>query len=404
MELPKSKWEFITEGSKFILRLPLLYLSYRRNAPLNIAPLSVDINITDRCNFRCLQCRGAAADYQPKDEIDTITMKKILDDMAEIHIPYLTISGGEPLLRYDFVLETIEYAQYHGIKAGMVTNSSLLTEDKLTSLVDAGLHRIAISLDGATRETHDLIRMPGSFDKIMADLILCQELKRRKSFRLHINTVVMRQNFRQLLEIARITRRFTATAFYQPVGVPQIYPLGDTALAPTTGVESLVIKGKELDELAVELRKLIDFKKRYGVVGDLNWQLRNILSYYKSLETGRSLIKFKCYSGFNTIHINSDGEFCSCIFMPSVGNIHNTSIKEAWLSKEYYHHRKLIQQCTRPCAANCYYPISFPSLAYEFLFLPLKRRLQSQFQNGRDENVMPPTIEERVPCQPNRKT
>ena len=260
----------------------------------------------------------------------------------------------------------------------MVTNASLLHKDKLVSLVEAGLHRIAISLDGATRETHDLIRMPGSFDKIMEVLAVCHELSRRKTFRLHINTVVLRQNFRQLVEIARITKRFAATAFYQPVGVPQIYPLGDAALAPTTGIESLVIKGEELDELAVELRNLIDFKKRYGVVGDLNWQSRNIHSYYKSLEAGRSMIKFKCYSGFNTIHIDSDGKFGSCIFMTSVGDIYNTTIKEAWLSKEYYHQRKLIRQCTRPCAANCYYPISFPSLAYEFLFLPLKRRLQSQ--------------------------
>ena len=147
MELPKSKWEFITEGGKFVFRLPFLSLSYQRNIPINVSPLSVDINITDRCNFRCIQCRGAEKSYDPKGEIDSTDMKRIIRDMADMHIPYLTISGGEPLLRYDFVLETIEYAQSHGIKVGMVTNSSLLSEDKLTSLVEAGLHRIAISLD-----------------------------------------------------------------------------------------------------------------------------------------------------------------------------------------------------------------------------------------------------------------
>lgn len=384
MELPKSKLEFITEGSKFVFRFPFLRLSYQRDTPVNISPLSVDINITDRCNFRCLQCRGAEESYEPKDEIDSAGMKKVIRDMADMHIPYLTISGGEPLLRYDFVLETIEYARFHGIKAGMVTNSSLLTEDKLTSLVDAGLHRIAISLDGATRETHDGIRMPGSYDKIMSDLVLCRELKRRKSFRLHINTVVLQQNFQQLLEIARIARKFTAAVFYQPVGVPQIYSLEDVALAPTTGIESLIVNSQSFNDLEMEINKLIDFKKRYGVIGNLIWQLSNILGYYQSLEAGRSLIKFKCYSGFNTIHINSDGEFSSCIFMPSVGNIQNLGLKEAWHSPEYEAHRKLIRRCKRPCALNCYYPISFPNLAYEYLFLPLKSRLQSQFRNGRE--------------------
>ena len=382
MELPKSKWEFITEGGKFVFRLPFLRLSYQRNIPINVSPLSVDINITDRCNFRCLQCRGAEKSYDPKGEIDSTDMKRIIRDMADMHIPYLTISGGEPLLRYDFVLETIEYAQSHGIKVGMVTNSSLLSEDKLTSLVEAGLHRIAISLDGATKETHDGIRMPGSFDKIMADLILCQELKKRKSFRLLINTVVLRQNFRQLAEIAQIAMKFSAEVFYQPVGVPQVYPLGDTALAPTTGIESLIVNRKNFSDLEVEINKLIDFKKRCGVIGDLNWQLANILNYYKSLEAGKSLTKFKCYSGFNTIHIDSNGEFGSCIFMPSVGNIQNFSLKGAWFSTEYKEQRKLIRQCTRPCAVNCYYPISLPSLAYEFIYLPVQRRLYSRFRDG----------------------
>lgn len=380
MELPKSKWEYLTEGSKFVFRLPFLRLSYQRNVPVNVTPLSVDINITDRCNFRCLQCRGAENSYNPKDEIESADMKKIIRDMADMHIPYMTISGGEPLLRYDFVLETIEYAQSYGIKVGMVTNSSLLNEDKLTSLVDAGLHRIAISLDGATKEIHDGIRMPGSFDKIMADLILCQELRQRKSFRLHINTVVLQQNFRELVEVAKIAKKFSATVFYQPVGVPQVYNLGDVTMAPTTGIESLIVNRENFNDLEAELNKLIYFKERCGVIGDLNWQLSNILNYYKSLEAGKSVIKFKCYSGFNTIHINSDGEFSSCIFMPSVGNIQNTSLKKAWFSPEYYKHRKLIRQCTRPCAANCYYPISFPSLAYEFIYLPVKRGLYSRFR------------------------
>ena len=383
MELPKSKWEFITEGSKFVFRLPFLRLSYQRNTPINVSPLSVDINITDRCNFRCLQCRGAEESYDPKGEIDSTDMKRIIRDMADMHIPYLTISGGEPLLRYDLVLETIEYAQSHGIKVGMVTNSSLLNEEKLTSLVEAGLHRIAISLDGATKETHDEIRMPGSFDKIMADLVLCQELRQRKSFRLHINTVVLRQNFRQLVEIAQIAKKFSAAVFYQPVGVPQIYPLGDTTLTPKTGIESLMVNRDNFGDLEVEINNLIDFKKRFGVIGDLNWQLSNILSYYKNLEAGKSPINFKCYSGFNTIHIDSDGEFGSCIFMPSVGNIQNFSLKGAWFSTKYGEQRELIRQCTRPCAVNCYYPISLPSLAYEFIYLPVRRRLSSRFRNGR---------------------
>ena len=55
MELPKSKAEFLVAGSKIVLRLPFLYLSFRKNHPINVSPLSVEANITDRCNFiECL--------------------------------------------------------------------------------------------------------------------------------------------------------------------------------------------------------------------------------------------------------------------------------------------------------------------------------------------------------------
>lgn len=373
MELPKSKWEFLVEGSRFVLRFPFLYLSYSRSYPVNVLPLSVDMNITDRCNFGCKHCRGTMPDYKAKEEIDFATMKKLIDDMAEMHIPYLSLGGGEPLLRYDFIVQTIEYAKTLGIRVGIVTNGSLLDENKLVELAEAGMHRITFSLDGAEKETHDRLRMPGSFDNIMSALALCQNLRQGKRFRLHINTVVMKPNFRQLLEIAHIGRRFNATAFYQPVGIPQVYPLSDRSLSPTMGVEALVITEEDMGYLEKEIKKLIDFKKRQGVIGNLIWQLSNIVTYYRSLETGRPLAQFKCYAGFNTIHIDSDGELGSCIFLPSIGNIQNTSLKRAWLSEEYNSHRRTIKHCARPCALNCYYPISLPALTYEFAYLPVRR-------------------------------
>lgn len=372
MELPKSKWEFLVQGGKFALRVPFLYLSHLRSHPINVFPLSVDMNITDRCNFRCKHCQGTIEDYKPREEIGFVTMRRVIDDMAEMHIPYLTLGGGEPLLRYDFVLQTIEYAKALGIKVGMVTNSSLLSKDKLVELVETGLHRITFPLDGADKETHDWIRMPGSFDKIMSNLTIGRDLKQEKNFRLHINTVVMRQNFRQLVAIAHIAQKFSATAFYQPVGIPPVNPFQNGTLSPSTGVEAFIINGEELSYLEPEIGKLIDFKKRHGVIGNLIWQLENIVSYNKSLQAERSLINFKCYAGFNTIRLESDGQFGSCIFKPSVGNIQNVSLMKAWLGQRYDNHRRLIKQCTRPCALLCYYPVSLISLTYEFLYLPIR--------------------------------
>ena len=390
MELPKSKWEFLVVGSKFMIRLPLLYLSYLRSEPAGVFPLSIDINVTDKCNFQCKHCRGIGENRELKQEIDIVVMKKIIDEMKQMHIPYLTLGGGEPLLRYDFVLETIEYATSLHLGVGIVTNGWLLDEDRLLELAGAGLHRIAFSLDGATREVHDEIRMPGSFDQIMSWLSYCQQVKRegRFHFRTHINTVVMKQNFKEAVKIAAIGKKFDATVFYQPVGIPQVYPLEDPSLNPTLGVESFILAGEEIDELELQVRKLIDFKKRYGTIGNMICQLTDIVDYYKSLESGKSLSKFGCYAGFNTIHIESDGDFGSCIFMPYVSNVQNIGLRQAWLSRGYGNQRRLIKNCTRPCGLNCYYPSPiFPThLLYNFLYLPVRQWGYSLLERIRGES------------------
>lgn len=221
--------------------------------------------------------------------------------------------------------------------------------------------------------------MPGNFDHIISLLEISQKLrvKNKRQFRVHINTVVMKPNFKQLVEIASMGKRFGATAFYQPVGIPQVFPLTCQEMSPSTGVEQLVISGDNLSELECELEALINFKKQYGVVGNLTWQIRNISNYYRGLESGKSLVKVKCYAGFNTIHMESDGEFGSCIFMPYVGNIQNISLNNAWVSEEWNKQRRKIKYCSRPCELNCYYPVSPTLLAYEFLVLPLRRKVRS---------------------------
>lgn len=362
-----------------MLRLPFLHLSYPHDHPFNVSPLSVDINITDRCNFRCKQCRGSVDNYESLPEMDINAMRGIIDDMSRMHIPYLTLAGGEPLLRYDFVLETIKYARTRKIRVGIVTNGWLLNRAKLIELADVGLHRLAFSLDGATSEVHDSIRTQGSFDRIISSLSICSELKRKDRFRLHINTVVMKPNFRQLLDVARIAQEYGATAFYQPIGVSQKFERYDNKSNPFAEVRSLIIDNDEIGNLEVEIRKLIDFKIKRGVIGNLQWQLLNIVEYFKSLQNSTKRGNFKCFAAFNTVHLESNGDFSSCFFMPSLGNIQNMGLKSAWTDKKYTQQRKAVRMCTRPCQANCYYPISLQVLSHEFLYLPGRRYINSLF-------------------------
>lgn len=400
MELPKSKKEFLLFGAKFLLGLPFLYLSYRINRPINVRPFSATIALTEKCNFRCIMCLGNAQEYDPLPDMDLPTVKRVIDDMKGMGIPYLTLPGGEPFLVYDSVLETVKYAQQRGILVGMVSNGWLLNEEKLAQLFAAGLHRIALSLDGATPATHDLIRREGSYERIIASLELIQRLKKEKSFpvRVHLNTVVQRLNFRELLPIAHIARRFGAYSFFQPVGTSynELWQ-NSTPSAETESIKRCLISGPELKELQAEVDKLIRFKNRYGTIANLTWQLKNIVNYYRSFEVGKNLVNSKCYSGFHSIFIRSNGDFGSCEMFPAVGNVHHQSIRDAWASPEYNKMRKTMSRCSCPCLFNCHYPINPAGLFYDFLLVPAFRTMRSYVSRSAETGTVTTTSFQREP-------
>ena len=133
------------------------YQKYRRNwieCPskfiLRDFPMHLDIETTSRCNLRCTFC-----DKLPlltKDRlgyIDLSLYKKIIDEGAEHHLWGVKLSyRGEPLLHKDIV-EMVEYARRKGVlDVYFNTNGMLLTPIMSEKLIDAGLNRISISVEG----------------------------------------------------------------------------------------------------------------------------------------------------------------------------------------------------------------------------------------------------------------
>ena len=379
MELPKTKREYVARGVQFLARVPRLYASYTADRPYRLPPANVDVNITDRCNFSCTMCRGveAGATYRPKPDLSAAAMQSIIDDMAAMRVTYLTLVGGEPLLRPDFVLDTVRAARARGIHIGITTNGWFLTEPLLASLARAGLHRIAFSLDGATPEAHDAVRAPWSFERVLERLEMCRRLKAEAgyNFRVHINTVAMHQNWTQLLAIAEIARRHGASWLVQPVDVAQVEVQAGSDPLACQDLRSLAIGPEELAGFEQQIRELLEFQKRDAVVANLDWQLRNMATYYRRLARLQAPERPRCYVGYNTIHVDSDGSFGSCIFMSPVASLDNTTLAAAWDSPAYTAHRRAIRQCRRPCSLNCYYPISLRMLGYNYGYLPVRRLL-----------------------------
>ncbi|BAB65081.1 radical SAM/SPASM domain-containing protein [Sulfurisphaera tokodaii] len=120
-------------------------------------------NMTYKCNLKCLHCYISASP-QGDDGLTKDEAINLVDQMAEIKIPLLIMSGGEPLMRRDF-FEIAKYASKRGLKLALSTNGTLISKKVAEELKEIGFLYIGISLDSPYPEFHDKFRgVEGAFD------------------------------------------------------------------------------------------------------------------------------------------------------------------------------------------------------------------------------------------------
>ena len=125
-------------------------------------PIAVHLDLTYRCNLDCIHCYIVKQD---RPELSTKEVKNILKQLAEAKTLYLTLSGGEILIREDF-FEIISYARKLGFSLRLLTNGVLIDEKTADGIASLYPELVAISLYSANPETHDKItNRYGSFDK-----------------------------------------------------------------------------------------------------------------------------------------------------------------------------------------------------------------------------------------------
>ena len=168
------------------------YLEYRRqwmenpkNFKVRDFPIHLDIEITNRCNLKCTFC-----DKLPlltKDQIgdmDINLYKKILDEGEKSELYSIKLSyRGEPLL-HRRVAEMVAYAKKKGIlDIYFNTNGMLLTKKMILLLMDAGLDRISISVEGTNPVAFERERCGAKFHKILRNVDTLMELREQRGYR-----------------------------------------------------------------------------------------------------------------------------------------------------------------------------------------------------------------------------
>jgi len=191
-----------------------------RNIDTTRRPFVLIWEVTQACELACKHCRADAQPRRHPEELTTEAGKQLLRDARAFGEGQLVVlSGGDPLARDD-TLDLIEYGTDIGLRMTLTpSGTGSLSSDRIEALADAGLRRLALSVDGGSAATHDAFRQEqGSFDQTLR----AAEAAQSAGLPLQINTTVCAETVDQLPAIRELVADLGAVLwsvfFLVPVG------------------------------------------------------------------------------------------------------------------------------------------------------------------------------------------
>lgn len=141
------------------------------------APLYIAWQLTNECNLACLHCIEESGPGKAfADELDRAQIFHILAQCAELQVPYLSLSGGEPML-HPLFFEMVDSICRTGAQLKIETNAHCLDAARCGRLADSGVKAVQVSLDGASPNTYNRMRARGNFEQALEGIRLLRSAK-----------------------------------------------------------------------------------------------------------------------------------------------------------------------------------------------------------------------------------
>lgn len=174
----------------------------------NERPFIAIWEVTQACDLACVHCRASAQPERHPEELTTVEGKQLIDQIASWKVPVFVLTGGDPIKRPD-LFELISYARTVGVRVSLTPSATpLLTREIVVRLKEAGLARLAVSMDGASAATHDAFRgLSGSFARTLDAVRWANEV----GLPVQINTTFSRRNIGEIDEIVGLMEKLRIT-------------------------------------------------------------------------------------------------------------------------------------------------------------------------------------------------
>ncbi len=310
---------------KFILIKIFNYIKFKfsvlnnfRN--INYLPVTMDIEPTTGCNFRCTMCQVSSPNFKAKN-MNLETFKKIIKENKQL-IKIKLQGMGEPLVN-KHIYEMINYAKKFGIATELICNGSMLKKDNIEKLLNNNLAKLTISVDGASKEVFEKIRVKSDFNQVIENA----------------------KNFKKMISKKIVRPEFSAWSTIQGDNLEEVEEI--TKLCKEIGFDDLTFQvfltGWGKDEWnKINNKKNIDYQN-----SRIKDTFENVISKYSTnkfkvsvFEENLLTYEKKCSWPWNSAYLSAEGNVVPCCIIgdPEVvnmGNINTTSFKNIWNSEKY---------------------------------------------------------------------
>ena len=173
--------------------------------PFAERPFLVFWEMTRACALACSHCRAEAQYHRDPDELTRSEAERVVDQLAELKPPMLVLTGGDPMERPD-VLDIAARATAAGLRVALSPSATdRLIQADFHAIRAAGIERLSLSLDGATRENHDAFRgVRGTFDRTLRAM----EMAADADISIQINTTLTQGNLHEFPAFRDLMRQW----------------------------------------------------------------------------------------------------------------------------------------------------------------------------------------------------
>lgn len=291
-------------------------------------PVTAVWEVTMACNMRCKHC-GSSCTEALSDELTTEEALDVINQLSELGLRWITLSGGEPLTRRDLP-QLVSRLVEKKIAVNIITNGWLL-ESQARSLCESGVSTVAVSLDGP-REIHDDVRREGSYDRSEAGI--CEVKRYGKS--VGVVTTITRQNLSHLPALREDLIRMGVDSWQVQIGLP----MGNLKDRP-----DWLIDPSQVDDI-------IDFCYETMKDGRIRIYPADCIGYFNKLEQEVRRVSYQtsntewdgCNAGIRGFGILQNGDILGCTSIRSrefiEDSVRRRPLAEIWNDPENFSWRR----------------------------------------------------------------